>query len=267
MKKVILFELASFILLISTITFSGCLSDIDTGQLFINVKDQYECVKYSNQGYIWVSGDCCLDSNKNQRCDGHEKDAQTLCDDECNPATINCLGDNKRVFYDCVRKTDGCYDLEARGMMIGKCDIECLSNSDCRSDERCFNYKCEKDRCGNNECGSFENCVDCPSDCLKSNQVCCNKIPLEGNCCEDKDCKSEELCLSNKCTPKCGNGVCDSDENCNSCSVDCLTATQICCANMTYTGNCCLDSNCSENQTCISHICTISIIINESLIG
>ncbi len=54
----------------------------------------------------------------------------------------------------------------------------------------------------------------------------------------------------------CGNGICNLDENCNSCSSDCLNIGQVCCSNIAYTGNCCSDSNCTLPNICTNNVCT-----------
>ena len=71
--------------------------------------DDYQC---RNRGadYIEVAGKCCLDENNNNKCDDEESKAP--CDDECSQPI--CQGDNRMVFYDCVKKEDGCKHLESR---------------------------------------------------------------------------------------------------------------------------------------------------------
>jgi len=253
--KRLTFEFASVALFGLFLTISGCSPGIDIGDLVINVKTEVECFQYSNTGYIWIANACCLDFNENGRCDADERAGQTLCNDECSQ-TI-CGGDNKRVFYDCVRKENGCTQLDAKGVIISECGVECIDGSHCKSDERCFNNKCEKNKCGDGSCGLYEDCGSCEKDCLRENQVCCDKKSIEGDCCTDDDCESEGICESNKCQ-SCGNEVCDESEDCLSCPLDCLDeeAGEICCEGQTFMGGCCNDSGCDGNMTCIENICS-----------
>lgn len=57
---------------------------------------------------------------------------------------------------------------------------------------------------------------------------------------------------------ECGDGNCDSGEDCDSCPGDCPTGvSQVCCSGNIYTGDCCSIDDCGEHEDCISHKCTI----------
>lgn len=230
----------SLILIIGLVLISGingCPASVDVGGLVLNIKTEAECSKYAESGYMWIANVCCLDSNNNNRCDKDERGAQTLCDDECSVPI--CGGDTKKVFYDCVKKEDGCKDLEPKGMIIGECGIECFSNSDCKSDERCFHNKCEKEKCGDGSCGLYENCENCPQDCLSENHICCNKNSIGGDCCTSEDCENNNTCVKNQCTPYCGDGICNGDESCGSCPQDCVLGEgEVCCDGVIKEGSC-----------------------------
>lgn len=160
-----------------------------------DVNNQVQC-RNRGAGYIWVAGTCCLDENSNDKCDEQEKKAP--CDDECSISL--CKGDNKKTFYDCVKKADGCRKLEPQEMILGQCGVECFSESDCKSDERCNNNKCEADKCGDGVQGTYENCEECPTDFVREDLVCCSKALKQGNCCTNLECKENEVCTNNICT-------------------------------------------------------------------
>jgi len=230
----------------------GCQTNLDVD---VNeIKNVEDCKALGND-YITVPGRiCCLDENSNDKCDDQE--AQAPCDDECSKPL--CLGDNKKIFYDCVKKVDGCKNLEPKGMIINECNVECFSKTDCRSDERCFNHKCEKDKCGDGVQGTYENCEICPEDFLKDGQICCDKKVIQGNCCGNLGCEENQECTNNLCTAKlfCGDGICSPSESCSSCSEDCLNEGEFCCGDINITGNCCGDSDCELGIECKNNVCT-----------
>jgi hypothetical protein len=58
--------------------------------------------------------------------------------------------------------------------------------------------------------------------------------------------------------PYCGDIICQSSENCDTCATDCLDTDYVCCGTTAYEGNCCSVSDCSSGQLCSSHVCTTS---------
>jgi hypothetical protein len=53
--------------------------------------------------------------------------------------------------------------------------------------------------CGDEECEFFEDCSNCPEDCLGEGEVCCDEEVISGNCCVDDDCGSGYTCTANTC--------------------------------------------------------------------
>ena len=54
----------------------------------------------------------------------------------------------------------------------------------------------------------------------------------------------------------CGNGICESQETCSGCPVDCPTpAGHVCCSGMLHEGSCCTDADCPAGQGCTGHAC------------
>lgn len=157
----------------------------------------------------------------NPRCCGNEWDAtcvdvcQFLCKAGCGNGCIpQCKG------MECG--SDGC------GGVCGQCT----------GTQACFHGKCvDTSRCGNGICDPDENCVVCPKDCACANNDVCMKT---GECCA-RQCKGRECgpdgcggecgtctfgkgCVNGHCVrkPRCGDGICDPDENCSSCAGDCV---------------------------------------------
>ncbi|MBL7100905.1 MAG: hypothetical protein ISS23_03045 [Nanoarchaeota archaeon] len=163
-------------------------------------------------------GDCFKGCNNNEYCDFGETHE-------------NCPGD-------CVCNGNGVCDIEA-GETISECSEECVSrkgcypNGDCWSGEtiescpedcKCNNDgNCNKGRggedyktcpndckppwyCGDGSCnygaytlGFSEDCSTCPEDCGIPNYLCCDGENRLGNCCNDGDCKADDICVDYKC--------------------------------------------------------------------
>ena len=64
-------------------------------------------------------------------------------------------------------------------------------------------------------------------------------------------------------TTECGNDMCEYKENCLNCPKDCLDKGEVCCDNVSYTGNCCVDADCGLGFECdVSKRCvSIPVII------
>jgi len=94
--------------------------------------------------------------------------------------------------------------------------------------------------CGDLACDVGESCSTCALDCTLGFEVCGSGV--DEDCdgaidCADSDCSSDPSCSSS-----CGNGVCESGEDCISCSADCdgrtngKPANRFCCGNGTLEG-------------------------------
>lgn len=61
------------------------------------------------------------------------------CMDKCSEPA--CEG---YFFIDCISDVDGCLKNAAAKLVVGKCGVWCVSDSDCGQDEDCQEYKCGK---------------------------------------------------------------------------------------------------------------------------
>ncbi|MFH0929391.1 MAG: putative metal-binding motif-containing protein [Candidatus Aenigmatarchaeota archaeon] len=83
--------------------------------------------------------------------------------------------------------------------------------------------------------------------------------------CKDSDCSSYSTCLPRApsggggggfftaaivTSTECGNDKCEYKENCINCPEDCKKADEVCCANVTYSGECCTDYDCGAGFEC-----------------
>ena len=123
--------------------------------------------------------------------------------------------------------------------------------------------------CGDGICNNDENCGTCPSDCYTPlGYVCCDGVLHPGNCCTNADCSAGASCVSYSCTyggggggggttggttSYCGDGTCNSNENCGTCASDCGCETgEICCSGA------CRDKTCESNADCDdANACTV----------
>jgi len=63
------------------------------------------------------------------------------CNDECSSGRTKCVG---YKYYTCGNyDSDPCLEWSSGKIKIGKCGVECITNSDCPSGYTCSNYKCE----------------------------------------------------------------------------------------------------------------------------
>jgi len=114
---------------------------------------------------------------------------------------------------------------------VGKENGPCMNNGLCYTGLTCVNHVCVK--AGDVKHDAFDtNEPDaCVPNCLHKE---CGDNGCHGSC---GTCGSGKACQNGKCVqppPSCGNGTCDSNENCGICAADCA---------------------CSTDQTCVSGQC------------
>ena len=182
MKKYIL-----GIILVGLVFLTACK---DNGQVGI-VYEVKTAPQLCPDKYIpYTEGYCCLDENSNSICDKDEKKAAgqpakatgaaTLCSDECSADTCD-----DKEYISCLTQSDGCKDEVNRGRIIDKCGVECLRDSDCRSDKECDGSKC---RNTDEPICTPKTCLNLGYECGTWNNGCGSSIDC-GNCDTDESCK------------------------------------------------------------------------------
>ncbi|MFH0798145.1 MAG: hypothetical protein V1906_01910 [Candidatus Woesearchaeota archaeon] len=112
------------------------------------------------------------------------------------------------------------------------------------------------DSCGNPSrvdryCNYNEDCVD--GNCVvRCGNGRCDSEENCGICSQDCRCADYEQCSWNTCQTYCGNGRCDGSETCSSCTQDCSCSQYEKCS---YNGRCetyCGNGKCEGNENCNS---------------
>ncbi len=141
------------------------------------------------------------------------------------------------------------------------CEV-CEADCGCSEIERCEERICTT-YCGNAICEDNEGCETCREDCAtpQDHGICkdneaywVDSCGYEGELRES--CTGETECFEGECRLKCGNGICEEDEDCGTCKPDCgCESFERCQAGVciTFCGNeiCELEENCGTcEQDC-----------------
>ena len=166
-----------------------------------------------------------------------------VCDEICPIIQTGCTVD-----ADCDDRDPCTADTCSAGACSNDPIANCCGNGTCELGEDCDS--CAADcisgtssgaSCGNGICeaGDGENCVTCAADCNGKQ----NGKPSGRFCCGDGGGESPVSCTDSRCTqgsfqctdvPQpggtycCGDNICEGDENCSSCGVDCNTGAEVC---------------------------------------
>ncbi|MDP2926130.1 MAG: LamG-like jellyroll fold domain-containing protein [Nanoarchaeota archaeon] len=137
-----------------------------------------------------------------------EEECKTECGGECYYADDSCsdLDDVCQSIGE-----EGCGDYSSEECPGDPCE---KSPSGCRwQDGICVNNPI----CGNGDCEGDENCINCPGDCLKQGEICCNNNPLKPECNKNEDCNDGDLCTTETCkNPGTCSAICEIKELLNS---------------------------------------------------
>jgi len=117
----------------------GKIQIIVTGESQSNVRSASKILsdyqKHKLDGnLIMVNEDGALDNTENE---SKQQEVKPTCSDEC--STDTCSGFD---FISCEIKSDGCKDKINQGIIKGKCNVECITNSHCNQNYECKSYKC-----------------------------------------------------------------------------------------------------------------------------
>ncbi len=160
--KIILLLLASFLLLL--VGCQSCPETCDDGnectEDYCSEATRFQCIHD-------IVGDC-----KNESPAEFESENVVSCKNEC--FNDKC---EKHTFYECVEQLNNCKKYVVQGIILEKCEVECLNSSDCASTEECVGYKCNKKAtCFDGIKNQGEYGVDCGRPCqLGCSDKCINE--------------------------------------------------------------------------------------------
>lgn len=209
---------------------SGCEAEC-TGQddqCLLNYQTMcWDCVHYELPGGGFVCGNGICETSKGEHCGECGRDCDCGSGHYCDPEDSGA-DDRGCVTGQCVcgKGIDTCGEHETcRG---GVCD--CGSGSRCYPvDVRADEWGCVPEPPGGSEGSSCSCDEDCESglECVDGECFDCTFGRAEEGCsCDrDSDCASRLECDNDVCVPEeqpvCGDGSCDSGEDCEDCGADC----------------------------------------------
>jgi len=156
----------------------------------LNDVTQFDSVDFvvCQEPLVELDGECCLDRDYNMICDFKEDgriDArdkrnidlppseqiiiqedvpdEMICIDQCKSNSCK-----KGVLFECVESIEGCLIKRRVGKVVGECDVECLTDSDCQQGYYCNSSICKSitlEFCGDGVCQQDEDCSSCLGDC------------------------------------------------------------------------------------------------------
>ncbi|MBN2202640.1 MAG: putative metal-binding motif-containing protein [Candidatus Aenigmarchaeota archaeon] len=224
---------------------------------------EYHCY-FNGTNYTW--GDSFPD-NETNCTDGHDNDNDGLTDEDDSDCQECCIDDDCDDFNVCT--IDTCIG--------GNCTYTFAENGTVCDDgnNNTVNDTCSLGVCfgeSDNDGDGYGNLTDCdennPDVHPGAIELCANGV--DDDCdglidCDDSDCSSYASCITPapsgggggffiaptvSTITECGNDKCEYKENCANCPEDCLDDNEVCCNNITYTGDCCTDYDCGEGFEC-----------------
>lgn len=127
----------------------NCVNDctVDTCKNF----DYEECVEKENGCKYKLTrgklmGKCSVECLEDSGCIDGNKCVNYKCKTKSDTCTNACTSDtcNEFKFIECILDSNGCRKQENRGEILGKCDVQCLTVSECNSTQECNNHKCSE---------------------------------------------------------------------------------------------------------------------------
>ena len=219
-------------------------------------------------GEICCSGSCTTPPcSLNSDCN----DYNSCTTDICNSAGTCSASCSNTQIVSCINN-DGCCPSGCNSINDNDCSVNCgngicesgencgncLVDCPCPSGEICCSGSCTTPPCSlNSDCNDYNSCTTdicnsagtCSASCSNTQIVSC--INNDGCC--PSGCNSIN---DNDCSVNCGNGICESGENCGNCLVDCpCPSGEICCSGSCTTPPCSLNSDCNDYNSCTTDIC------------
>jgi hypothetical protein len=226
-----------------------------------NYLKEYYCVgNYSNNTIIPCTGEY-VECNNGACLLPYCGDGQCRANENCSSCSMDCL----------KKEQVCCKGITYTG--------ECCSNIHCTSLKICVNHQCKIP----NLCNDSDDGITATVKGSVSGYKDGKEFTIADSC-EDEDVLKEYYCYNNLsafkgvwCTgnysgcsngichvASCGDGTCNTVENCTSCASDCLLSGYVCCDGSSYQGSCCSDSQCTSPAACQSHVCRIPDSCSDS---
>ena len=114
------------------------------GECVEECESHYE--KRCYEGDVWWYDSCGNREEKYEECGEKEcvnGECVLGCEDECSRGEAKCEEDH--TYWVCEK--NGCWTWKNKGIVKGKCGVECMSNEDCPEGEVCKEYKCVSLEC------------------------------------------------------------------------------------------------------------------------
>lgn len=178
--------------------------------------------------------------NSGCNCDG-----EVTCEssDDCSaPKTCLDVGGKKICTVKCTSDAD-CSKLSGTSCQNAFCRkvVDCEGSGDCPSGQTCESGKCKLPATA--KCTADADCKDTAKPKCNVGTGTCE---AESNTCkEDRDCKTGEKCVEQKCIAQ--TTTCSKHSDCSAGNL---------CKNSNCTSDCDTTDNCGDGYTCVNKVCT-----------
>jgi Cys-rich repeat protein len=184
--------------------------------------------------------------------------------------------------YACTLGGDGCYDRTDKAecgpsqkCLNGACQVvpDCILDSDCTIYFNDCSYgicnstgKCEiRHNSSLNLCRPAAGECDLDEVCSGSGESCpADAFKPDGTSCQD----GKGVCDSGVCVVEssCGDGACDSEEDCSSCPDDCACVSPVPYCSEGVCVECLEESHCSSGEVCSGNTCVDSLLCGNGIL-
>jgi hypothetical protein len=267
---------------------TSCLNDDGCCPGSCNALNDNDCSVQCGNG-LCEPGESCQSCSRDCGCSGGTLCCNGVCVEPACVSDSQC-DDSKDCTLDRCLNSNTCL-ARCETQAITQCangDGCCPDSCDANNDNDCVA------KCGNGLCEPGESCESCQQDCgCSSGTVCRSGLCVEPACSSDTDCDDEDACTldgcimpgtceaecayeqrsscanndgccpagctssdDDDCSASCGNGVCESSENCLRCRQDCgCMGGQLCCSGLCVEPRCSSDYDCGDGKSCTVDWC------------